>query len=140
MADRFNPPQMWGPKGRAFSQGVIPHQGQTIYITGQVAWDMNHQIVGIGDVHAQLHKTIENIEIILNSVGGVLQDIVSLTIYFTDQAQLPDIQAVRSEYFSASTAPTSTLIQVVGLVDPDLLVEIVPIAVIPYERFRHPQE
>ena len=140
MADRFNPPQMWGPNGRAFSQGVIPHEGKTIYITGQVAWDTNHQIVGKGDVRAQLHKTIENIEIILNDAGGILQDIVSLTIYFTDRAQLPAIQAVRSEYFSASTAPTSTLIQVVGLVDPDLLVEIVPIAVIPYERFKHPQE
>ena len=39
MAYGFNPPGIWGPNGRAFSQGVIAGEGVTLHITGQVAWD-----------------------------------------------------------------------------------------------------
>lgn len=136
MAKGFNPPGIWGPNGRAFSQGVIQHEGQVIHITGQVAWDENHQIIGKGDVRAQMHKCVENIQAILNHVGGILDDIVSLTIYFTDREQLPHIQEIRAKYFSAPTAPVSILIQIPGLVDPDLLIELVPIAVVPHDRFK----
>lgn len=38
MADGYNPPGIWGPNGRAFSQGVIATEGgRTVHITGQVA-------------------------------------------------------------------------------------------------------
>lgn len=135
---RFNPPGMWSPDGRAFSQGVVQSPGRVVHITGQVAWDAEHQIVGEHDVARQLQQCIENTGIILASAGGVLEDIVSLTIYFLHRDDLPVIQAVRSQYFAPQTAPVSILIQVAGLVLPEFLVELVPIAVIPEERFRAP--
>jgi enamine deaminase RidA (YjgF/YER057c/UK114 family) len=138
MANGFNPTGVWGPKGRAFSQGVVQHEGRVIHVTGQVAWDADHRIVGEGDVGAQLRKCFENVEAILAEVGGVLDDIVSQTIYYTDDAQLPQIQEVRSRHFSVPTAPVSILIRAAGLVDPGLLVEVVPVAVVPHERFREP--
>jgi enamine deaminase RidA (YjgF/YER057c/UK114 family) len=61
-----------------------------------------------------------------------------MTIYFLDRAHLPIIQKVRARYFKVETAPASTLIQVSGLVIPELLIELVPIAVVPPERFRIP--
>lgn len=138
MALGFNPSGIWGPRGRAFSQGVVAPDGHTIYVTGQVAWDEHSNVVGPGDVRAQMVKSIENIEAILHEVGGTLDDIVSMTIYFLDRAHLPIIQEVRSRYFKAGTAPASILIQVSGLVIPELLVELVPVAIVPPDRYRAP--
>jgi enamine deaminase RidA (YjgF/YER057c/UK114 family) len=140
MSVRFNPKGMWGPNGRAFSQGVVQGNGRVLHITGQVAWDADSQIVGIGDVGAQFEKCIENTQRVLAQIGGKLDDIVSLTVYFTNRENLPVIQNVRAKHFRAATAPASTLIQVPGLVLPEFLIEIVPVAVIPEERFRNPDE
>ena len=50
---------------------------------------------------------------------------------------LKDIHEVRKEYFS-EPYPASTLVQVAGLVDPELLIEMDAIAVIPEDRVRAP--
>ena len=139
MAYGFNPPGIWGPNGRAFSQGVIAGEGVTLYITGQVAWDAESKVVGPGDCAAQMTKAIENTQVILEAAGGTLDDIVSMTIYFLDRDDLPAIQQVRSQYFETPSAPASILIQVPGLVIPELLVEVVPIALIPHKRFKRPE-
>ena len=138
MTVRFNPPSGWPRNGRAFNHGVIAPEGKTLHITGQVAWDENGALVGPGDGDAQARKCFENVKQILREVGGRLDDIVSLTIYFTDPSDLPAIQAVRSEYLAADSAPVSILIQVAGLVSPELRVELVPIAVVPANRYRLP--
>ena len=129
---------MWQPNGRAFSQGVIQGPGEVVHVTGQVAWDAAGEVVGVGDAEAQMEKAVENVRAILAEVGGELDDVVSMTVYFVDRADLPAIQRVRSRYWTAGTAPASILIQVAGLVVPELVVELVPVAVVPHERFRRP--
>jgi enamine deaminase RidA (YjgF/YER057c/UK114 family) len=74
----------------------------------------------------------------LGAVGGTLDDVVSLTIYFLNRADLPAIQRLRARHFKAGAAPASILIQVAGLVIPEFLVELVPVAVVPAARFRRP--
>ncbi|MFI0449221.1 RidA family protein [Actinomadura sp. 6N118] len=138
MADGFNPSDVWAPNGRAFSQGVIQGTGEVVHITGQVAWDKHGEVVGAGDIEAQMEKSIDNVRLILAAVGGRLDDIVSMTIYFLHREDLPTIQRVRSRHFSPDSAPASVLIQVPGLVLPEFLVEVVPIAVVPPERFVRP--
>jgi enamine deaminase RidA (YjgF/YER057c/UK114 family) len=138
MADGFNPRGIWQPNGRAFSQGVIQGPGEVVHVTGQVAWDEGDRVVGAGDVEAQMEQCVRNVRTVLAAVGGGLDDIVSMTVYFVDRADLPAIQRVRSRYFTAGTAPASILIQVAGLVVPELRVELVPIAVVPHDRFRRP--
>jgi enamine deaminase RidA (YjgF/YER057c/UK114 family) len=140
MKDCFNPKGMWAPNGRAFSQGVVQGEGRVIHITGQVAWDAESSVVGIGDVRVQFEKSIENTARILAEVGGTLDDIVSMTIYFLNRSDLPAIQEVRAKHFKYGTAPASILIQVAGLVIPELLIELVPIAVVPHERFHRPMD
>jgi enamine deaminase RidA (YjgF/YER057c/UK114 family) len=129
---------VWQPNGRAFSQGVIQGPGEVVHLTGQVAWDADGEVVGVGDAEAQMEKAVENVRAILAEVGGVLDDVVSMTVYFVDRADLPAIQRVRSRYWTAGTAPASILIQVAGLVVPELVVELVPVAVVPHDRFRRP--
>ena len=138
MTIRFNPPGLWPQLGRAFNHGVVQAEGRVLHVTGQVAWDEDGRIVGEGDAEAQMRMSFRNVARILEAVGGELQDIVSLTIYFLRRDDLPAIQKVRSEYLTAETAPASILIQTPGLVVPELLVELVPVAVIPEARFRDP--
>ncbi|MGF1593538.1 MAG: RidA family protein [Kiloniellaceae bacterium] len=140
MAYGFNPPGVWSPGTRAFSQGVIAGEGVTLHITGQVAWDADGKVVGRGDVAAQTAKTFENIKVIVEAAGGTLEDLVSMTIYFLDRDHLPAIQEVRRQYIKTPGAPASTAVQVAGLVIPELLVEIAPVALIPHKRFKRPPQ
>ncbi|WP_282606636.1 RidA family protein [Pelagibius sp. Alg239-R121] len=136
MLQGFNPPGTWKPRGRGFSMGVLQHAGQVIHFTGQVAWNEAEEIVGLGDITEQTHQCFRNIDAVLKAVGGCMEDIVSVTTYFTDRSQLPAIQQVRNSYFDPECAPASTSIMAAGLGHPDFLVELAPIAVVPFERFR----
>ncbi len=118
--------------------GVVHPSGHVVHLTGQVAWDAEERIVGKGDVTEQTRQCFRNIEALLAQVGGRLEDIVSLTTWFLDRADLPQIQAVRGEFLKPDTAPVSTSIMVVGLGHADFLVELTPIAVVPETRFRSP--
>jgi enamine deaminase RidA (YjgF/YER057c/UK114 family) len=139
VTDRFSPAGMWQPNGRAFSQGVVQGEGAVVHVTGQVAWDEHGDVVGAGDVEAQMEMAVRNVRTVLAEVGGTLEDIVSMTVYFLDRADLPVIQRVRSRHFAPETAPASVLVQVPGLVLPEFLVELVPIAVVPHSRFTRPR-
>ncbi len=141
MAAGFNPPGLWGPSGPGFSyfsQGYVQPEGRVVHITGQVAWDEKRNIVGPGDVRAQFICCLGHVETVLAAVGGRLEDIVSMTTYFVDRADLPALQEERAKHFKAPVAPASILIQVAGLVDPAMRVELAPIAVVPQDRFLEP--
>ncbi len=57
MIDSFNPPGVWSPFG-AFSMGVVQGDGQVVYLKGQVSLDRDGQIIGNGDMQAQVWKTL----------------------------------------------------------------------------------
>lgn len=138
MERRFEAPNVWRARGRGFQMGVVQPPGHVVHLTGQVAWDADERIVGRGDVAAQTRQCFRNIETLLTKVGGRIEDIVSLTTWFLDRADLPQIQSVRGEFFNTATAPVSTSIMVAGLGHVDFLVELTPIAVVPETRFHPP--
>lgn len=115
--------------------GVIQPDGVVIHLTGQVAWTAGETIVGVNDIEAQTRQIFDNISKLLGKVGGTLADVVAITTHYTDQSQLPVIQAVRREVFEAGQEPVSTSVMVAGLGHPDFLVELTPIAVVPRDRF-----
>ena len=131
----INPKNVWKPKNRGFNMGVIGNEGHILYFTGQVAWDENECIIGKGDIKQQTIQCFENIINVLKPVGGKIDDIISLTTYFTNRSQLPFIQEIRQQYFKKSYAPVSTSVMVAGLGHIDFLVELTPIAIIPFDRF-----
>lgn len=135
MPQGFEVDTVWQAKGRGFQMGAIQPDGIAIHLTGQVAWDADEQIVGKNDIEQQTRKCFENIRDLLSKVGGRIEDIVSITTYYTDRAQLPEIQKVRAEFLDSASAPASTSVMVAGLGHIDFLVELTPIAVVPKERF-----
>jgi 2-iminobutanoate/2-iminopropanoate deaminase len=134
MAQGFNPPGVVKPFG-AFTNAAWAPQGETLFVAGQVSADENGELVGEGDIKAQTRQVLRNIQIILESVGGTLDDIQVVNVYVTDMSGLMDLHEVRREMFK-EPYPASTLVQVTALVKPEYLVEINAVAVIPRDRVK----
>ena len=126
MAKSFNPPDIWKPCG-AFSQVVAAGAGQTLYLKGQVALDLNGNVVGEGDMRAQVAQVLKNVSAILVAVGGRMSDIVSIQQFTTDIQAFMQCGDIRSVYFQAPY-PVTTTVEVSSLYDPRLLIEITCIA------------
>ena len=136
MVDAINPPGVWPPFG-AFSMAVLQGDGHVVHLKGQVALDRSGQIVGPGDMRAQVRQALDNIASILSSMGGQMGDVVSLVHYATDIEQFMAAGDIRRAYF-AEPYPVTTTVQVSRLYRPDLLIEITAVAEIPRDRFQRP--
>ena len=136
MVDAVNPVGVWPPFG-AFSVAVIQGDGQIVHLKGQVSLDKNSEVVGPNDMRAQVRQVLENIRDVLASMGGKMNDIVSLVHYATDIEQFMGASDIRKEFFAAPY-PVTTTIEVKRLYRPDLLIEIAAVAEIPRNHFRHP--
>lgn len=104
--------------------------GNTIYVSGQVAYDANGTLVGEGDMRAQTRQVFDNIKAVLAAAGAGLEDIVKINTYITDQSKFMDMLAVRTEIFG-NNPPASTAVVVSALAFPGLLIEVEAIAVKP---------
>lgn len=129
-ANYINPKTVWSDPDFPFSQAVVEPSGRRVHLTGQVAWDVDGCVVGAGDAEAQTQYAIDNIEKILAEAGGQISDVVSVTMYYVRDEDLPAIQKVRSRRFSKASGPAVTGVKVAGLVHPDLLLELTVVAVV----------
>jgi reactive intermediate/imine deaminase len=102
--------------------------GNTIYVSGQVAYDPNGTLVGEGDMKAQTRQVFDNIRSVLESAGSGLKDIVKINTYITDGSKFMDMLSVRSEIFG-DDPPASTAVVVGALAFPGLLIEVEAIAI-----------
>jgi 2-iminobutanoate/2-iminopropanoate deaminase len=103
--------------------------GNTAYIAGQTATDAQGNIVGRGDIVAQSVQVFENLKAALASVGGTFEHLVSINVYLTDPRYRDQMRDVRTRYLG-NNLPTSTLLIVAGLADPEYLLEISAVAVV----------
>jgi enamine deaminase RidA (YjgF/YER057c/UK114 family) len=102
--------------------------GRMIFISGQLARDGAGNLVGKGDMGAQLRQVCENIKAALEAAGARLEDVVKTTTYVTDIEEYFKHIDVRMGYFSTAL-PTSTTVEVRKLAHADFLVEIEALAV-----------
>lgn len=104
--------------------------GNTVYVRGQVGTDFEGNLVGLGDPAAQAHQAMKNVKQLLEEAGSCLEHVVKTTTYITDpRYREPVYQAVGS--WLKGVYPISTGLVVAGLAQPQWLMEIDVIAVIP---------
>ncbi len=115
----------------AFSNAVKVTGGTTLFISGQLAFDKQLNLVGKGDMKAQTRQVLANIKAAVEAAGGNSRDIVMVKVYVTDFTHFRDVHDERLEFFAADNLPASTLVKVAGLVHPDALIEIDAVAVLP---------
>lgn len=111
-------------KAQSFYNHAVVKSGTPVFFTGQVAWDTDGHIVGVGDIEAQAAQVWRNIDALLQELGSSRQDIVKIITYATSRDFLPALHAERGRFFGDGAYPASTFILVAGLADPELLVEI----------------
>ena len=124
------PPTLSAPAG--YSHVVsLPAAGRLVWTSGQIPVAADGTPAPAGDWEAQARLTFENVGHALAAGAATWADVVKLTIFVVDLAGLPAIRAVRDEFVDVERPPTSSLVQVAGLVLPDLLLEVEAVACVP---------
>jgi len=117
---------------RSFTQVVAATGSKTIYISGQVAWDVEGGIVGEGDCAAQAKKAYENLAVAIEAAGATPADVAKTNVYIVnyDPSMGRALNDARKAIFEGTTAPASTLIGVQALAAPEFRTEVEAIAVV----------
>ena len=120
-------------KNPAFSQVVVASgQVRTVYIGGQNSVDSAGNVVGKGDIGRQAEQAFKNLEIALSAAGARLENIVKWTIYVVQGQPLqPGFEAFQRVWGHRPRPPLVTVLFIAGLANPEFLLEIEAIAVIP---------
>lgn len=108
-----------------FSQAV--RAGDMVWVSGQVG--MDEQLSMADGIEAQARLAFRNLEKVLAAAGASLADVVELTTFHVDMAQMGTFARVKSEFFTKDF-PAWTAVGVKELVLTGLLVEIRAVAVI----------
>ena len=99
--------------------------GDTIYLSGQVSHDDEGNLVGSGDMEAQLKQVYLNIQKLLAQHGATMENIVDETLFVTDMDTVfPVAVKCRKEIFGGTPAVASTIVQIQRLAFPEYLIEI----------------
>jgi enamine deaminase RidA (YjgF/YER057c/UK114 family) len=131
-----NPAALPAPSG--YSHGTL--SGNTLHLGGQTALDAEMRIVP-GGIVEQFRQAFGNVLTTLAEVGGLPEDLVSVTIYLTD---IPDYQAHSREIgrvwreLAGTSYPAMAGIGTTALWQPEALIEMMGVAVIPDERLTPP--
>lgn len=112
-----------------YSPAVAVSSEKILFVSGQVAFDQEGNVVGKGDIVAQARMIFENIRLILKKAGADFKDVVKTNYYITDVSKFPEVAALRSEFFTAPF-PASTMVEIKGLVHEDLMLEIEAMAIL----------
>jgi enamine deaminase RidA (YjgF/YER057c/UK114 family) len=111
-----------------YSHGI--KVGNLLFVAGQVALDEELRMIGPGDAAAQARQTWKNIQTVVEAAGGKITDVVRITTYVVDLADMEAIHKVRREFFPDGDYPTATVVQAAKLGLPGLLLETEAFAVI----------
>jgi enamine deaminase RidA (YjgF/YER057c/UK114 family) len=100
--------------------------GDFIFVSGCTSVD-GAEFVHEGDAFAQTARAIANVSTALEGLGSGLAEVVRTRIYVTDMTRWEEYGRAHGEAF-AGVWPATSMIQVAGLIDPRMLVEVEAIA------------
>ena len=129
----INPRGVSKPLGR-YSQLARVKMGELLFLAGQVAVDADGNMVGKGDVAAQVRQIYQNIGDVLKSAGADFGNVVQFTTYLPGRELVEPFLEARTkivdELYPDGDFPPSTLLIVVGLQSEEMLAEVTAIAAI----------
>ena len=117
---QYSPARRWAAASRV---------GDLLYLAGETGTDPETMQVVDGGIEAQTEQVFANIRSTLAHFGADLTDVIKVTIFLTDMADLDAMSAVRARHLL--TPVPSSAIGVVALASPAMRVEIEVIAVVP---------
>ena len=124
----LNPEGVFDPKAFGMSQGMVDLGTGLVFVSGQVAWDVEGKVVG--NTHAeQTRRALQNLIAVLDAAGANASNVLSVRLYMRGELAENTRSCVPllAEYFG-QTRPALTVIGVASLSNPDTLVEIEVVA------------
>ena len=106
-----------------YSQAV--KVGDTIYLSGQVSHDEKGDIVGVGDMEAQMQQAYANVQKVLAQYGATMENVVDEVLFVTNmETAYAAAVKLRQEIFPGTALVASTIVQIERLGFPELEIEI----------------
>lgn len=120
-------------KNPAYSQvAVVEGNNKTIYIGGQNAVDKDGNIIGKGDIEAQAQQVLKNLETAVKAGGGSFENIIKWNIYILQgQSTEKALKVFQGPVSKMKNPPLITGVFVSALANPDFLLEMEVVAVVP---------
>lgn len=115
---------------RAYSPAIVTRGGRTIYLAGQTALQDPSGKSLLGDFEGQTRTVFALLDRTLQSAGGSLKDLVTMTVFINDPRYGDRFVELRKEFFAPGRYPCSALITVSDFARPGMLIEIQGIAVV----------
>lgn len=129
MREFITPDEKSWQNTRAYSSAVVTSGGKTIWLAGTTGTVTADGESLAGDFVAQTRQTFRNIELVLGKVGGTLADLVSMTVFILDVRHGDKFVQLRKEILQRDF-PASALVTVAGFARPEIMIEIMPVAVV----------
>ncbi|WP_199725854.1 RidA family protein [Nocardiopsis sp. Huas11] len=127
----INPPELGPPVG--FSHAVVTAPGTLVHLAGQIGSGADGRVAAAG-LTDQFDLALANVVTAVRAAGAAPEHLVSLTVYTTD---VPGYRVAAGELGRVYRRhlgrhyPAMALFGVTDLYDPEALVELVGLAVIP---------
>lgn len=117
----------------AYTQVVaVSGRIKTVYVGGQNAVDQSGAIVGKDDIRAQTEQVIQNVRVALGAAGAGLEHVIKWNVFVVQGQDLrPGFEVFQREWGNRPNPPTVTAAFVAALANPDFLLEIDAVAVVP---------
>jgi enamine deaminase RidA (YjgF/YER057c/UK114 family) len=116
---RFGSGAPWEPVV-GYSRVVV--RGDTAWVSGTTS-TVNGAVVHRGNAAAQTRQALENLIAALQGAGFAAADVVRTRMFVTDIGRWEEIGRAHGEVFG-DIRPATSMVQVAGLIDPEMLVEI----------------
>lgn len=97
--------------------------GPLVHVAGTAAVDAQGNVVAPGDAAAQTRFILDKIEAALAEASARLAHVTRTRIYVTDISRWEEVGRAHGERFK-DIRPATTMVEVKGLISPELVVEI----------------
>jgi len=121
---QVNPDSLKHPTN-SYSQGIVISLSDVdlMFVTGQVAQDIDGNVIAPNDARKQTEVVFSRIEAILREHEMSLVHVVKVQIFLTNMEDKSIVSEIRNEAFK-NICPVSTLVGVTGLAKEGCCVEI----------------
>lgn len=107
--------------------------GNRIFVTGTAPVAAEGGVHAPGDAYAQARRCFEIMEDALRALGAEMRHVTRTRMFVTDISRWEAFGRAHAEAFAAHP-PTTTMVEVSRLIDPEMLIEIEADAVLVDER------
>jgi enamine deaminase RidA (YjgF/YER057c/UK114 family) len=111
---------------------VVTGSAKTVYVGGQNGLDASGTIIGKGDIKAQTEQVLKNIQAALAASGAQLEHVIKWNLYVVQGQPLQaGFEVFQQVWGHRPNPPAITMAFVAGLANPDFLLEMDAIAIVP---------